>query len=41
MRGARGHDMQEPAKRDPLEGEIRHSYGCVKETDMQKLVRDP
>ena len=41
MRGARGHDMQEPAKRDPLEGEIRHSYGCVKETDMQKLGRDP
>lgn len=40
MRGARGHDVQEPKKRDPLEGEIRHSYGCVKETDMIKLRRN-
>jgi hypothetical protein len=41
MRGVKGHDMMEPKKRDPLEGEIRHSYGCVKETDMQKLKRNP
>lgn len=41
MRGARGHEMVEPKKRDPLEGEIRHRYGCVKETDMQKLRRNP
>ena len=40
MRGAKGHEMVE-VRRDPLEGEIRHSYGCVKETDIQKLKRDP
>ena len=40
MRGAKGHEMVE-VRRDPLEGEIRHSYGCVKETDLQKLKRDP
>lgn len=39
MRGIKGHDMVEPKKRDPLEGEIRHSYGCVKEIDLQKLKR--
>ena len=40
MRGFRGHELVE-VKRDPLEGELRHSYGCVKETDMVKLKRDP
>lgn len=40
MRGFKGHEMVE-VRRDPLEGEIRHSYGCVKETDMVKLKRDP
>lgn len=39
MRGVKGHDLVE-TKKDPLEGEIRHSYGCVKETDIQKLRRN-
>ena len=40
MRGIKGHDMVKPKKRDPLGSEIRHSYGCVKEIDMQKLKRN-